>query len=218
MVKKYLRQRIQFCKMLGGWLVSRCPAQPRVWSVSPGTPDRGKSFSPEEAGMMGILHQWKFCPMEKGWSSNTFVIWCEELTHWKRPWCRERLREKGEGGNRGWDGWMASPTQWTWVWPSSGRWWRTGKPHALQSVGSQRVRHNLATEQQWKREDLLEMAPKRQTQTQNDKQADLSSKEGRISISVSCPKMQNTKQWTLCHGPPRTQRWMEEDFLDQEAG
>ena len=49
------------------------------------------------------------------WSSNTLAIWCEELTHWKRPWCWERLRT-GEGGDRGWDGWMASPTQWTWVW------------------------------------------------------------------------------------------------------
>ena len=52
--------------------------------------------------------------------------------------------------NRGWDGWMASPTQWTWVWASSGRWWRTGKPGVLQSMGSQRVRHDWATEpQQW---------------------------------------------------------------------
>ena len=207
MVNQYLRQRTQFCKMLGGWLVSRCPAQPRVWSVSSGTPDRGKSFSPEEAGMMEILHQWKFCPMEKGWSSNTFVIWCEEPTHWKRPWCRERLRAKGEGGDRGWDGWMASPTQWTWVWPSSGRWWTTGKPHALQSTGLQRVRHNLATEQQWKREDLLEMAPKRQTQNQNDKQADLSSKEGRISISMSCPKMQNTNELCVMVHPGLRDEW-----------
>ena len=51
-------------------------------------------------------------------------------------------------GNRGWDGWMASPTQWTWVWADSGRWWRTGRPAVLQSMGSQRVRHNLVTEQQ----------------------------------------------------------------------
>ena len=74
--------------------------------------------------------------------------WCEEPTHWKRPWCWERLRAKGEAGDRGRDGWMASPIQWTWVWASSGRWWRTGKPGVLQSMESQRVRHNLATEQQ----------------------------------------------------------------------
>ena len=51
-----------------------------------------------------------------------------ELTHWKRPWCWERLMTGGEGEGRGWDGWMASPTQWTWVWASSRRWWRTGEP------------------------------------------------------------------------------------------
>ena len=55
------------------------------------------------------------------------------LTHWKRPWCWERLRAGGEGDDRGWDGWMASLTQWTWVWASSGRWWRTGKPGVLQA-------------------------------------------------------------------------------------
>ena len=58
---------------------------------------------------------------------------CKELTHWKRPWCWERLKAKGEEGGR--DGWMASPTQWTaWVWASSGRWWKTGKPGVLQSM------------------------------------------------------------------------------------
>ena len=73
---------------------------------------------------------------------------CEELSHWKRPWSWERLRAGGEGGDRGWDGWMASPTQWTWVWARSRRWWRTGRPGVLQSMGSQRVGHNWATEQQ----------------------------------------------------------------------
>ena len=63
----------------------------------------------------------------------------------------ERLKAGGEGGDRGWDGWMASPTQWTWVWASSGRWWRTGKPGVLQSMGLQRVGHNWVTEQQQER-------------------------------------------------------------------
>ena len=53
---------------------------------------------------------------------------------WKRPWCWERLKAGGEGDDIGWDGWMASPTQWIWVWASSGRWWRTGKPGVLQSM------------------------------------------------------------------------------------
>ena len=65
----------------------------------------------------------------------------------KRPWCWERLKAGGEGGNRGWDDWIASPTQWTWVWAGSGRWWRTGKPGMLQSMGSQTVKYNWATEQ-----------------------------------------------------------------------
>ena len=80
--------------------------------------------------------------------SNILVPWCEELTHWKRPWCWEKLKARGEGGTRGWDVWMASLTQWTWVWANSGRWWRTGKPGMLQFNGLQRVRHNLLTEQQ----------------------------------------------------------------------
>ena len=54
------------------------------------------------------------------WSSNTLATWWEELTHWKRPWCWESLRPGGEGDDRGWDGWMASLTQWTWVWVDSG--------------------------------------------------------------------------------------------------
>ena len=69
-----------------------------------------------------------------------------ELTHLKRPWCWERLRAGGEGDNGGWDGWMASPTQWTWVWVDSGSWWWTGRPSMLQFMGSQRVGHDWVTE------------------------------------------------------------------------
>ena len=64
----------------------------------------------------------------------------------KRPWCWERLKARGEGEGRGWDGWMASPTQWTWVWVDSGSWWWTERSGMLQSMGSQRVRHNWVTE------------------------------------------------------------------------
>ena len=59
------------------------------------------------------------------------------LTYWERPWCWARLKAVGEGDNRGWDGWMASPTQWTWVWASSRRRWKTGKPGVLQYMGPQ---------------------------------------------------------------------------------
>ena len=80
------------------------------------------------------------------WNSNTLATRCEELTHLKIPWCWERLRAGGEGEDRGWDGWMASVTQWTWIWGNSGNWWLTGRPGVLQSMGSQKVRHGWATE------------------------------------------------------------------------
>ena len=63
-----------------------------------------------------------------------------------RLWCWERLKVGEEKDNRGWDGWMASPTQWTWVWVNSGSWWWTGKPGVLRSMGSQRVGQDWATE------------------------------------------------------------------------
>ena len=80
------------------------------------------------------------------WNSNILATWCKELTHWKRPWCWERLKVGGEGDNREGDGWVASLNQWTWVWASSGSWWWTGKPGMLQSMGSQRVGHDWAIE------------------------------------------------------------------------
>ena len=85
------------------------------------------------------------------WILYCWVTWestsCEELTHWKKPWSWERLRSGGEGDDRWWDGWMASsPIQWTWTWANSGRWWRTGKPSVLQSIGLQES--DWATEQQ----------------------------------------------------------------------
>ena len=79
---------------------------------------------------------------------HTLATWCEELTHWKRPWSWERLRA-GEGDSRGWDGWMASLTQWTRVWVESGSWWWTGRPGVLWFMGLQRVRHNWVTELNW---------------------------------------------------------------------
>ena len=81
--------------------------------------------------------------------AETPILWREELTHWKRPWCWERLRAGGEGDDRGWDGWMASPTPCTWIWVHSGSCWRTGRPGVLQFMGSQRVGHDWATELNW---------------------------------------------------------------------
>ena len=83
------------------------------------------------------------------WNSNTLATWREELTPWKRLWCWERLKAGGEGYDRRYDGWMASPMWWTWVWIDSESWWWTGKPGVLQSMGLQRVGHDWVTELQY---------------------------------------------------------------------
>ena len=109
------------------------------------SPLDSKEIQPARRSVLGF--HWKdWC---WSWNSNTLATWCEELTHWKRPWCWERLKAGGEGDDRGWDGWMASLTQWTRTWVSSGSWWWTGKPGVLKSMGSQRVRHDWATELNW---------------------------------------------------------------------
>ena len=76
------------------------------------------------------------------------ATWCEELTYWKRPWCWERLKAGEEGDDRGQVGWMISLIQRTWIWASSRRWKRTGKPDVLQSMESQRDGHDWVTERQ----------------------------------------------------------------------
>ena len=91
---------------------------------------------------------------------NTLATSWEELTHWKWPWCWEVLGAGGEGDDRGWDGWMASLTQRTWVWVGSRNWWWTGRPGVLRFMGLQRVGQDWATELNWftKREDLSSLS------------------------------------------------------------
>ena len=91
----------------------------------------------------------------------------------RRPWCLERLRAGGEGDDRGWDGWMASPTQWTWVWVNSRSWWWAGRPGVLQSMGSQRVRHDWLTEKQCGNHLLVFIVRKRRMKTTWDCQRTL---------------------------------------------
>ena len=112
--------------------------------VAPGTADNAKGITTNYSVLNIHWQDWCW-----SWNSNTLATWCEELTPWKRPWCWESLKAGGEGDDRGWDGWMASPTQWTWVWASSGCWWWTGRPGVLQSMASQRVRHDWVTELNW---------------------------------------------------------------------
>ena len=83
------------------------------------------------------------------WNSNTWATSCKELIYWKRPWCWKGLGAGGEGDDRGWDGWMASLTRWTWVWLNSRCWWWTGRPGMLRFMGSQRIKHDWVTELNW---------------------------------------------------------------------
>ena len=103
---------------------------------------QGDPTSPSWRKSVLTIHWKDWC---WSWNSNALATWWEELPHLKKPWCWERLKAGGEGNDREWDGWMASPTQWTWVWVNSGSWWWTGRPGMLQSMGSQRVRPKWAT-------------------------------------------------------------------------
>ena len=84
--------------------------------------------------------------------AETPIFWPPDVNNWpigKDPDAGERLKAGGEGDGRGWDGWMSSPTQWTWVWVNSRSWWWTGRPGMLQSMESRRVGHDRATELNW---------------------------------------------------------------------
>ena len=95
---------------------------------------QGDPPSPSQSRSVLNIHWKDWC---WSWNSNTLATSCKEWIHWKRPWCWERLKAGWEGDNRGWGGWMASPTWRTWMWASSGRQWRTGKPGKLYSMGLQ---------------------------------------------------------------------------------
>ena len=106
--------------------------------------------SPLECKEIKPLHpkgnqSWIFHWKDWCWSY-TLAMYCNELTHLKRPWCWKRWKAGGEGDSKGWDGWIASSTGWTWVWASSGSSWWTGKPGLLQSVGLQTVGCDWVTE------------------------------------------------------------------------
>ena len=107
---------------------------------------QGDPTSPSQRRSVLGVHWKAWC---WSWNSNTLATWGEELTHLKGPWCWERLKAGGEGDDRGWDGWMSSPTQWTWVWVNSESWWWTGRPGVLWFMGSQRVGHDWVTELNW---------------------------------------------------------------------
>ena len=130
-IRKAEHQRIDAFELWRWRRLLRVP-----WTARRSNQSTLKEISPEYS-----LEYWSW-----SWNVSTLATWCKELTHLKRPWCWKRLKAGGEGDDRGWDGWMASLTQWTWVWVNSESWWWTGKPGMLQSMGSQRVWHNWVTE------------------------------------------------------------------------
>ena len=135
-VKKAERQRIDAFEL---WCWRRLLRIP--WTARRSNQSILKEISPgcSLKGMMLTLKLQYFGHLIRG----------EELTHWKRLWCWEGLGAGGEGDDREWDGWMASPTRWTWVWVNSGSWWWTGRPGMLRFMGSHRVGHDWVTELNW---------------------------------------------------------------------
>ena len=101
---------------------------------------------------VGLTIKHVFIFQETDFEAETPILWtphAKSWLTWNDPDAGERLRAGRKGDDRGWDSWIASPTQWTWVWASSGSWWWTGKPGMLQSMRSQRIWHDRATELNW---------------------------------------------------------------------
>ena len=133
-IKKAERQRINAFEL---WCWRRLLRVP--WTARRSNQSILKEISPE-CSLEGLMLKLKL-------QYFGHLIW--RADSFEKTWCWERLRAGREGDNRGWDGWMASLTQWTWVWVNSRSWWRTGKPGMLWFMGSQRVRHDWATELNW---------------------------------------------------------------------
>ena len=124
-------------------MLSNCGAGEDSWE-SLGTARRSsqsilKEVSPEYS-LEGLILKLKL---------QYFVHLLQKANSLEKPWCWVRLKAREEGDDRGWDGWMASPTQWTWVWVNSGSWWWTGRPGVLKSMRSQRVGRDWTTELNW---------------------------------------------------------------------
>ena len=120
------------------------PLPTKVWIV------KANGFSSSHVWM------WELTPVDskvsckESWALKNWCFWTvvlEKTLVSPLDWSGWRQEEKAE--DRGWDGWMASPTQWTWVWVNSGSWWWTGRPGVLQAMGLQRVGHDWVTELNW---------------------------------------------------------------------
>ena len=143
-IKKAERWRIDAFEL---WRWRRLPRVP--WTAKRSNQSFLKEISPEYL-LKGLMLKLKL---------HYYGHLMKELTHLKRPWCWERLKAGREGDDRGWDGWMASPTQWTWVWVKSGSWLWAGRPGVLQSMGLQRVGYNWVTELNWTEHMPIPVSP-----------------------------------------------------------
>ena len=126
------------------------------------------------------------------WNSNTLATWCEELIHWKRPWCWERLKVGGEGNDRGWDSWMTSLTWWTWA--SSRSWWWTSWQAAVHGVAKSRTRVSDWTELRPGRVAFMNRASERSTHREGaQRSADTleSTELGKEPLDTSGPLWEN---------------------------
>ena len=117
-----------------------CGSLSILWTARRSNQSILKEINPEYS-LEGLMLKLKLQYLATSW---------EELTHLKRSWCWEGLWIGGEGDNRGWNGWMASPTRWTWVWVNSGSCWWTRSPGVLWFMSLQRVDHDWATELNWR--------------------------------------------------------------------
>ena len=130
-IKKAEHWRIDAFKLWCWWRLLTVP-----WTTRRSNQSILKEINPEysQEGLMLNLKLQYF----------DYLMWRADSM--KKPLLPGKLKAKGKGSCRGWHGWMASSTQWTWVWANSGRWWGIGKPGMLQSMGSRRVGHGLVTE------------------------------------------------------------------------
>ena len=120
-------------------MISNCGAGEDSWESLGLQGDQTVNAKGNQVWIKLIGIQWNWVHWKDWcWSSSALATWCEQLTHWKRCWCWERLKAGGEGDDRGWDGWMASLTWWTRVWVTSRRWWSTRNPGVLSFMGTQR--------------------------------------------------------------------------------
>ena len=130
-IKKVERQRIDALELCYWRRLLRVP-----WTARRANQSILEEISPEYS-LEGLMLKLKLP-----------ILWPLDAKNWhtgKKTWCWERLKA-GQGGDRGWDAWMAPLTWWTWVWVDSGSWWRAGRPGMLQFMGSERVGHDWATE------------------------------------------------------------------------